>query len=327
MTEQDRGGPAAGRWDALIAELHRLRESAGTPSYQTLARDLMAQRMAEGRDEHAARVAKSSVHDAFRYGRSRVNLVLVKELVRVMGGDPAEVDAWVARDRVPAAAPPPAAEPEPALVAADTVRTAGTAAETAAETAVGSPTLRQQLALVMACLLLNLGGRVFVDALDLPVHLDMVGTAVAAFALGPWRGAAVGAATNVVGVVGSGWISLPFAVVNVVGALVWGYGARRAGLGLTLPRFLALNAAVALACSAVAVPLLVLVSGLREGRDVVARLVGESVDHLEAALALANVIASLGDKLLSGFVALVVVSALPVAFRAGCRLVAVDPAP
>lgn len=74
------------------------------------------------------------------------------------------------------------------------------------------PTVRQALGLVLACLAVNILGREFVDFFNLPVHLDMVGTAIAAIALGPWRGAGVGAATNVLGMVGSGWTSLPLAL-------------------------------------------------------------------------------------------------------------------
>ena len=51
----------------------------------------------------------------------------------------------------------------------------------------------------------------------------MIGTMVTAVILGPWWGALVGAITNIVNSFISGPISLPFALCNVVGALVWGY--------------------------------------------------------------------------------------------------------
>ncbi len=103
---------------------------------------------------------------------------------------------------------------------------------------------RRALLLLVVCVVVNLLGRSLVELLHLPVHLDMVGTAIAALALGPWRGAAVGLATNLLGVAESGPVSVPFALVNVAGALVWGYGARRWGLGRSLPRFLGLNVLV-----------------------------------------------------------------------------------
>jgi energy-coupling factor transport system substrate-specific component len=174
---------------------------------------------------------------------------------------------------------------------------------------------------------LNLLGRTLVDSLHLPIYLDMIGTAIAAIALGPWRGAAVGAATNVLGVLSSGWVSIPFAVVNVVGALLWGYGTRRWGLGRTLPRFFLLNIVVAVGCSVVAVPLLLALNGetFRDGHAVITQAVSDSMDQFAIALGLSNVLISLADKLISGFVALVACSALPAPLRAGAVLPVMAP--
>ena len=303
MTEQARATPS-GPWDPLIFELHALRKACGSPSYDTLTRRLIAQRMADGLDEHAARIAKSSVHDAFRYGRSRINGELVRELVRVMDSDPVVVDEWVARCEPsvnshwsrPAAENPEPPAPLPASHA---------------------------LALAVACVALNMGGRVFVDFFHLPLYFDMIGTAIAAIALGPWKGAAVGATTNIVGIIGSGWVSLPFGLVNIAGALVWGYGVRQWGMGKTLPRFFLLNVIAAVTCSLVAVPILLAVYGdsLRHGHDMVTQMVEESISYVVAAVSFSNLITSLADKLISGFVALVAVSALPASFRQGFDLV------
>lgn len=88
---------------------------------------------------------------------------------------------------------------------------------------------------------LTMLGREAVNFLELPIYLDMVGTAVAAVVLGPWRGAAVGLSTNLLGSLTAGAVSLPFAIVNVVGALIWGYGVHRWGMGRTLSAALDLN--------------------------------------------------------------------------------------
>ena len=313
--EREPSAPARqGQWDQLIAHLHALRAEAGNPSFAELSRRLVDQRMRDGMDVHGARIARSSVHDAFRFGRTRINVLLTQELVRALGGDPDQVLAWMqertAADEVasgppPAAAQPPAGSPEPK--------------------AVEEPRARQVLLLAVACLVLNLAGREFVDFLRLPIYLDMVGTAIAAIALGPWHGAAVGVTTNVGGAVGSGWVSIPFALVSVVGALVWGYGVRRWRLGRTLPRFFGLNVLAAVACSAVAVPIIVLLFGhdLRIGHDVITGLVDETVSAFLAAVMFSNMLTSLTDKLLSGFIALVAVSALPASLRQGLTLVAV----
>ncbi|NYG56624.1 hypothetical protein [Nocardioides perillae] len=312
--------PRAGRWDPVVAELQSLRQRAGEPSYAEIARRVVAQRVAGGSTEHAARLAKSTVHDAFRLGRTRLNLPLTRELVQALGGDPAAVDDWVAASAQQAAVPGPgvpaaSAAPSPEAEAAEALGSPGRAEPL-------RPTWRLGLVVAAACVALNLAGRVVVDALDLPVHLDMVGTAVAAFSLGPWAGAGVGVATNALGTVSSGWVSLPFALVNVAGALVWGYGVRRWGLGRTLPRFLSLQVLVAVVCTLVAVPVLVALDGAvsRGGGDLLAQVGGVALDSLVLAVGLANVLTSLADKVISGFVALVVVSTLPRTLRAAVPL-------
>jgi energy-coupling factor transport system substrate-specific component len=312
MAQESSQTRTPGRWDPLIGELHALRRRAGEPSFAELTRRIIEQRIERGQDEHAARIAKSSVHDAFRLGRSRINEALVRELVVVMDGDDEIVDQWLSRCE-PSARPGAPARPDP-----DDEQAAVPPA----------PSVRQVLLLAIGCILLNLAGRVFVDFLHLPIYLDMVGTAIAAIALGPWRGAAVGATTNVVGVIGSGWVSLPFVLVNVVGALAWGYGVRRGGMGRTLPRFFLLNIATAVACSVVAVPILLALYGqdFRDGHDVITELVQESIGWFPLAASISNLMTSLADKLISGFVALVAVSALPLVMRQGFDLVvATDP--
>lgn len=298
MQQQDaRDSPPLGRWDPLIAELHALRESAGSPSYADLTRRLIEQRIGEGQNEHEARIAKSSVHDAFRYGRSRINQDLTRELVRLLGADPDRVDQWMtacqnSQQAVPTPAPAPAS-------------------------------LAQMSLLMGGCVVLNLLGREFVDFFGFPIYLDMIGTAIAAIALGPWRGAAVGMTTNLVGVAGSGWVSIPFGLVNVMGALVWGYGVRRWRMGTTLPRFFGLNIIAAVACSLVAVPILLILfaDSLRTGHDNITALIYQSVRPFEVALAFSNLLTSLADKLITGFVALVALSALPQVFRHGYALI------
>ncbi|HEY0903739.1 MAG TPA: hypothetical protein VGE14_07620 [Marmoricola sp.] len=305
--ERDTGAPDhEGRWDHLIGRLHDLRERAGSPSYAAIAQLVVDQRIADGQDVHSARIARSSVHDAFRYGRTRINVQLVGELVRALGEDPAIVDTWV-QESLQARQHPAHPQPTPG--------------------AESRPPSRGELALVLlGCLALNMAGREFVDFFELPVYLDMVGTAIAAIALGPWRGAGVGAATNIIGIMGSGWDSLPFGLVNVVGALVWGYGVRRWRLGRTLPRFFGLNIIAALACSLIAVPVIVAVYGhnLRSGHDVITNLVDDSIDSFLVALGFSNMLTSLTDKLISGFVALVAVSAFPPRLRRDVDLVAVS---
>lgn len=303
--------PGAGGWDVVAVELAALRHRAGDPSYAEIGRRVAEQRVRDGADPHAARVARTTVYDVFRTGRTRLNVPLVREIARALGGGDADVDAWVSRSTgtttdapVPAAPATPGPAPSPP------------APPPAPPSAPRSPRAHL-LALLVACVVLNLAGRGLVLLLDLPVHLDMVGTALAAIALGPWYGAGVGLVTNVLGVAEGGPASLPFALVNVAGALVWGYGVRRLGLGRTLPRFLGLNLLVATVCTLLAVPILVLLLGGSTGheQDTLAATVTALTSATAVGTWAANLLVSVGDKLISGFVALVAVSALPAGLR------------
>lgn len=292
-------------WDGVADELQALRDRAGLPSYSVLAQLVAERRMATGTAPAAARVAKSTVHDYFRHGRTRGSLPLARELVAVLGGDPADVDTWLTRGSTA----PPDPRPEEPEEAPEPVGESPAPAR--------APGVSAALLLLVGCVALNLLGRQFEEALGLPIYLDMIGTAIAALALGPWRGAATGLATNLLGTVVSGPASLPFALVNVAGALVWGYGVRRFGMGRSLPRFFVLNLIVAITCTLVAVPILAEVFGGSTGHaedGITARL--SDLGHTALlALGVSNLIVSVADKVISGFVALVAVAALPLAWR------------
>lgn len=302
------------RWDPLAEELRHLRAQVGEPSYAAVAQLVMDRRIAAGQSPHSARLARTTVYDCFRTGRVRVNLGLVREIAAVLGADDGQVDEWVARCREHAeeqagqepVAPPPEqpACPPPA------------------------PTRRLLALVVVGSVALNLAGRGFQELLHLPVYLDMSGTAIAAMALGPWWGALVGVLTNVAGVAVSGQASVPFALVNVAGALVWGYGIRRFGFGRTLPRFFTLNLLVAVVCTTVAVPILLLLfaGSTNHGQDGIGATILALSDSTVLAVTTSNLLVSVGDKILSGFLALAVVAALPLSLRARTSLEMLGPA-
>jgi SAM-dependent methyltransferase len=84
--------------------------------------------------------------------------------------------------------------------------------------------LAEALPIVLAGILLNVAGRQIAEFFGGP-FVDMTGTAFTAFLLGPWWAAAVAAATTIVN--GNFFESyFPFGIVNIAGALVWGYLAR-----------------------------------------------------------------------------------------------------
>jgi energy-coupling factor transport system substrate-specific component len=178
------------------------------------------------------------------------------------------------------------------------------------------------VALVPVAAALNVVGGTINIALGLPTFLDMIGTAVVAIVLGPWWGALVGVITNIAAAFFTGPINVPFALVNVAGALVWGYGVRSLGMGATVTRFFILNVIVAFVTSAVAAPIVVFMFGGSTGHSsdaLTAAFVQAGRDVLAAAFA-SSVVVSLADKIISGFVALAIIEALPADLTTGLRL-------
>lgn len=305
--------------DDLALGLQDLRTAAGHPSYAEIARRITERRRERGLPDGEVPLARTTVYDAFRTGRRRIDEDLVVEIVRALGADEDEARLWAAGCRQGQRYAEQGRRTRPVRAVHAVTPLPDVATPEAAETpAQAWPWSAQSLtAVLLGCLAFNLGGRFLVDAWGLPLHLDMLGTATAAILLGPWWGAGVGLGTNLVGVASSGLVSLPFAVVNVAGALVWGYGVRRWGLGRSLPRFLGLNLLVAATCTALAVPLLLLLDGVvQHGSAVLVANLRAMSGSLTVGLVGVNLLVSVVDKLISGFLALVAVAATPAAVRA-----------
>ncbi|MDT9592676.1 hypothetical protein RDV89_06340 [Nocardioides zeae] len=319
--------PAPATFDQIAADLQALRAAAGHPSYAEIVRLVGLQRDRTGGGP--VRPGRTTVYEVFRPGRRRVDARLVGEIVRALGGTAEEAAGWEERCRrarahvdagvaappsEPPDAPPPAAEPIPAAEPTGPPALPEPSDGPAPAPRRGgrrTPSRTAVALLVLACVALNLLGRAVVDVAAVPLFLDMAGTAVAAVLLGPWWGVLVAVATNVGGTAISGWVSLPFVVVNVVGALLWGYGVRRFDAAASIQRFFVLTLVVAVACTAVASPIVLLVfdGEVGHGADVVIATIGETYDNLVASVLSANLLVSFADKLICGFVALVALEA------------------
>jgi energy-coupling factor transport system substrate-specific component len=181
--------------------------------------------------------------------------------------------------------------------------------------------------LIPVSVALNIVGGYIASALRLPVYLDMIGTAISAIVLGPWWGALVGILTNSGSALISGPVSLPFALVNVVGALLWGYGVRSWKLGRTIPRFFLLNIIVAVACTIVAAPIIVLVFGgaTGSGADALTGTFLAVGQNLVGSVFSSNILTSLADKIIAGFVALAIIEALPKSLTQNIDIVKATP--
>ena len=177
------------------------------------------------------------------------------------------------------------------------------------------------VAVIPVAAALNIVGGYINTVLKLPIFLDMIGTMVTSVILGPWWGALVGAITNIVNSFISGPISLPFAVVNVVGALVWGYANMWGWMKKTWSFFL-VNILVAFICSVFAVPIYVFIFGGATGHfaDVMTAAFLAMGQNLIVSVFSSNILVSLADKIISGFVGLAIIEALPENLSSSARL-------
>lgn len=306
-------------FDQIAGDLQARRAAAGAPSYAEIALRIAKLRELRGGPDAQSRPARTTVYDAFREGRRRMDTALVLDIVRALGATEAEVEQWAELCRTAHAGAAPAPVREPVREPVPEPEAPPAPPEPPA-TPPAPPTARAALLLCLGCVAINLLGRLMVNVLELPLYLDMVGTAVAAIILGPWWGAGVGVSTNFLGVGFTGYDSIPFAVVNVAGALVWGYGVRRFKMGSTIPRFFGLSAISALCCSLLAVPIILALNGeTGNGADDVRLIIQDVVHSLWLAVASSNIITSLADKTISGAVALLAVDLLPWTLVASMR--------
>jgi energy-coupling factor transport system substrate-specific component len=102
--------------------------------------------------------------------------------------------------------------------------------------------------------------------------------------------------------------SIAFILVQVVGALVWGYGVRAWRLGRTPLRYLLLNVIAGTACTIAAVPVIVIIFGgfTDHPADLLTRSFESIGEGQWAAVFSSNIVVSLADKLLAGAIALAV---------------------
>ena len=295
--------------DAIAEDLQQLRVQAGEVSYAEIVRRIGKRREAEGMDPSISRPARTTVYDVFRTGRTRINVSLVGEIVKALGCTETQSAAWEARclavrseasrRNEPVAVP---AEPE-ILVPSDVPE------QVELPQALADPK-KPRYILLLACLAMNLLGYWLISATGFPLYLDMIGTAVAAIVCGPWVGAVVGLSTNLLGLGITGESSAAFGLVNVAGALVWGYGARAIRPGHVISKFALLNAAVAFVCSVVASILLVLIFNgeTGHGSEATMNTLLAKTGSLALAVFNSNIVYSLVDKLLTGFIALALIS-------------------
>lgn len=182
--------------------------------------------------------------------------------------------------------------------------------------------MTQAVMLVALAAAMDVVGGWVAGLLKVPVFLDTVGTFVAAAVLGPWWGAAAGIGNNVVSALFNGPSSIPFALVSVAIALVWGYGLRTFGMGRSAATLLILNLAVAAVAAVVSAPIVYLVYGGATGHasDAITLAFEVAGKGLAQAVLVSNLVLNVADKLITGYVGLAIVRALPEPYTLGLRL-------
>lgn len=295
--------------DAIAEDLQQLRIQAGEVSYAEIVRRIGKSREACGVEPSIARPARTTVYDVFRIGRTRINVSLVGEIVRALGCTESEAAAWEARclavrSEASRRNAPVVLPEEPAIL----VPPENPEQVELPQTPVDPK--KPHYMLLLVCLAMNLVGYWLISATGFPLYLDMIGTAIAAIVCGPWAGAVVGLTTNLLGLGITGESSAVFGLVNVAGALVWGYGARAIRSAHVISKFMLLNASVALLCSVLASILLVFIFNgeTGHGSEVTMNALLAKTGSLTLAVFNSNIVYSLVDKLLTGFIALALIS-------------------
>ncbi|NYG60151.1 energy-coupling factor transport system substrate-specific component [Nocardioides daedukensis] len=336
--ETDPGGlPDGARTpvDGLVASLQEWRAAAGNPAYAEVAARVARARVARGIPEFEARVARTTIYDLFRLGRRRIDTDLLLEVVQALGVDAAGIERWQRAveklHRGGSDLSVPLVEPRPE----SSGEAAGQLTRDAAEASGGEPVPgpagptgprlflpgsqllspivgMSAVALMVLCLVINQTGNLLTQLLPFVLYLDMIGTAIAAVLLGPWHGALVGLATSFTVIPQTGHEAAYFAVVNVAGALLWGYGVR-SGRVRTIARYLLLCCLVGFVCTVLAtIVILIVFEGGRSGHgsDNLVVALRDRGSSLVVAVFSTNLLASLVDKILSGLLALVAVDVL-----------------
>lgn len=288
-------------FDEIASDLRALRDAAGPVSYADLVRRITKIRLARGVHAAAAIPARSTVYNVFQSGRTRLDPELLRDVVTALGEHTDAAEAWVERSRKASRTATTAVSPTAKKSPRSTPIFIAPAAVCAHKPAPGIVAL-----LLISCVVVNLLGLYTANVFKLSVYLDMVGTAIASIVLGPWHGVAVAVATNGLGILAGDAATIPFMPVNIVGALIWGYGVRRFHLGATISRYMSLSLLAAVGCSLVAAPIVLAVFHGGAGHaseQTVLSLEAMQVPFFMSVLS-TNIITSILDKMLTGFIAL-----------------------
>lgn len=84
-------------FDVIIKELRELRHAEGEPPFAEIARRISSIRQTRGLAPTAARIARSTVFDAFRTGRRVLDENLVRDITLALGASERQAQQWFDR--------------------------------------------------------------------------------------------------------------------------------------------------------------------------------------------------------------------------------------
>ena len=303
-SEQPRtpSGSSVPTLDRIAEDLQRLRADNGCVSYQEIVSRITKAREAKGMAPAVARIARTTVYDCFRTGRTRINPELVGEIVSVLTSDDEQAEQWVQRCKT-----------------AQTNGGKSSAKERERQEITWSlPDPRPRsfwfnllvtLACVWANLLFAFWTRYFFKD-HFPLYVDMIGVAVVAMVLSTRWGVVAAVMSQVFGLLWgpSSWHNFMFVFVAVAGALVWGLGIHRFHMARSFLRYIGLNVIAGIVCSMVAIPVLLIFFGgsmeMLSSQSMADALMAAGRQFVVSMFS-ANLVVSLADKLLAGIVALI----------------------
>ena len=302
MTQNNPEQPQASTLDQIAEDLQRLRADNGCVSYQEIVSRITKAREAKGMAPAAARIARTTVYDCFRTGRTRVNPELVGEIVAALTDDEGQARQWVKRC-------------QGARVDAEPTSVRGRS-ERELTWPLPDPKPRSfwfNLVVTLACVWGNivfaLATRYFFKD-HFPLYVDMIGVAVVAMVLGTRWGLVAALMSQVFPVLWASivWNNLAFVFVTAAGALVWGLGVHRFRMARSFLRYVLLNVIAGFVCSMVAVPVLLIffdgTMAMPSSQSMADALVAAGQQFLVSMFS-TNLIVSLADKLFAGLIALI----------------------
>lgn len=162
---------------------------------------------------------------------------------------------------------------------------------------------------------INVLGGMLATSLKLPVFLDTIGTILSAAILGPWWGALTGGITNVIGSLQSP-ADMWFAVVNIAVGLIVGFISRNYGFKKIAPVLVA-GIVIAIVSPIIGTLIATYVYGglTGGGIDIIVAGLMKSGQSVFVSSFIPRLGSNLIDKILSVFVVMFIVKALPRALQ------------